>query len=137
MNRFAALFGGIVVVGIGSLGMTTFHASTIPYAKGDVKVHCRNGNTAAFVTPQKISIKVGDAIEWSTAGSVVADSIQITLKDPKQAWPFNGAAPSGGGTVGSGAAQTRGTFGYNVIVVCRKAGGGTERVVIDPDIIID
>jgi hypothetical protein len=71
------------------------------------------------------------------AGEVVSDSVVITLKDPQQVWPFAGARPSGGSDgANTGAAITRGTYGYNVRLLCRMPGG-TRSVVIDPDVIVD
>lgn len=106
-------------------------------ASSQVQVHCPSGNNAAFVTPQQVRIAVGDSVEWAMSGPVASDSLIITLKDPTRAWPFSGNPPRGQGTARSGRAATRGTFAYAVSLICRVQGGGTQPVVIDPDIIIE
>jgi len=102
-----------------------------------VMVHCPNGNQAAFVSPAEITIPVGDSIEWRMTGQVTSDSLSISLKDQEQAWPFAGALPRGTTSAQTGNARTKGTYGYNVHLRCRVAGGGSLPVTIDPDIIID
>jgi plastocyanin len=99
-------------------------------------VHCRAGNTPAFVTPVRVRIALGDTVEWRAAGNIVTDSIFISLKDSTQTWPFEGTPSSGGPVTRTLAAVTPGTYGYNVTVLCRVPGGGVQREVIDPDIII-
>jgi len=106
-------------------------------APSRVMVHCPAGTQGAFVTPPQVKVAVGDTVQWRMAGAVVSDSVVITLKDPQQAWPFTGARPSGGPDgANTGAARTRGTYGYNVRLLCRMPGG-TQSVLIDPDVIID
>jgi hypothetical protein len=99
--------------------------------------HCPNGHQAAFVTPVNDTIAVGDSVVWRTTGQVTSDSLVISLKNSDQAWPFAGSAPSGTTSAQTGKSQTKGTYGYNVHLVCRVPGGGTQSVTIDPDIIIE
>jgi plastocyanin len=105
-------------------------------ATARVMVHCRAGNTPAFVTPQQVRIAVGDTVEWRAAGNIVMDSIYISLKDSTQSWPFEGTPARGGPVTRTLAAVEPGTYGYDVTVLCRIPGGGVRREVIDPDIII-
>ncbi len=136
MTRYVALLGGTMLIGLGSLGLSA--ASSPRLDQGQVMVHCRTGGTDAFVTPKKIRISVGDTVVWRTAGNVVADSLMISLKHPEQqTWPFEGPPPVGGTVVQTGPATQKDSVQYNVTVVCRKAGGGTQHELIDPDIIID
>ena len=127
----------------GSATLLVAAVAAIPFAspraakKSQVMVHCPNGNNAAFVTPPKITIAVGDSIEWRMTGQVVADSLSISLKNPDQAWPFAGPVPEGTTSASTGNAVTKGSYGYNVHLVCRVPGGGTHPVTIDPDIIIE
>jgi len=100
-------------------------------------VHCPNGNQAAFVTPVNDTIAVGDSIVWRMTGQVSATSLVISLKDSSETWPFAGSAPSGTTSAQTGKSRTTGTYGYNVHLVCRVPGGGTQSVTIDPDIIIE
>jgi plastocyanin len=101
-----------------------------------VKVHCRSGETAGFVTPNRVRANVGDDIEWKIAGNVDAESLEITLKDATQSWPFEGEAARGSNRARSGAARDTGTYGYNVRLKCKVQGGESVDEVIDPDIII-
>ncbi len=105
--------------------------------KSQVMVHCPNGNQPAFVTPVHDTIAVGDSIVWRMTGQVTSDAISITLKNADQAWPFSGSLPQGTTSAQSGEATTQGTYGYNVHLSCRKPGGGSTPVTIDPDIIIE
>ena len=137
MNRVHAA-GGIAVLAAAITAALPFDARpSTPMAPSRVMVHCPNGNTGAFVTPASITIAVGDTVEWRMTGEVVSDSIIISLKNPEQQWPFTGAPARGGNVARSGSAQARGTYGYNVSLICRLPGGGTQPVVIDPDIIIE
>jgi plastocyanin len=137
MNRTATLVGGTLLVGLGALGFSSPSATTVRDTK-TVKVHCRNGDNDAFVTPARIRISVGDRLAWTTDGTVVADSIEISLKHPdQQAWPFEGNPPEGGSTVSTRQATTPGTYQYNVTISCRVPGGGHVTETIDPDIIIE
>jgi plastocyanin len=132
MKHNVVLIGGLCVLAIAAAPFTLQPTR----GTGTVRVHCRQGSTAAFVSPQEIRIAVGDAVKWASAGNVVADSIEIELKDDRQSWPFEGAPPMGGDTVMTGAAQRRGTYAYSVKLVCRHPSGNTHEE-IDPDIIID
>ena len=127
----------------GSATLLVAVAAALPFAspraakKSQVMVHCPTGNNAAFVTPPKITISVGDSIEWRMTGQVVSDSLVISLKNPEQVWPFTGPVPAGTTSASTGDAVTKGSYGYNVHLVCRVPGGGTQPVTIDPDIIIE
>ena len=102
-----------------------------------VTVHCPAGDTAGFVTPNTVSIAVGDSVVWRTTGRVVSDSIVISLKNAQQTWPFAGNPSRGGSSARAAGATTVGTYGYNVRLLCRLPGGGRQSVTIDPDIIIE
>ena len=132
----AALFGVLLVNTSSESAPHQPSASTSSRTTARVMVHCSAGNREAFVTPVRIEIAVGDTVEWRAAGNVVADSIVISLKDSTQVWPFEGSPSRGGPITSTAAAVTPGTYGYNVTLVCRGAGGGMRREVIDPDIII-
>jgi len=100
-------------------------------------VHCPAGTNAAFVSPPQVRINVGDNVEWRMDGTVQSDSIIIQLKNADQAWPFAGAAPRSAQSARANNARNRGTYAYNVTLYCRGANESLQRVVIDPDIIID
>jgi len=102
-----------------------------------VMVHCPSGDTTGFVTPNSVTIAVGDSLVWRMTGRVVSDSIVISLKDPQQSWPFLGNPSRGGSNARAVGATTAGTYGYNVRLLCRMPGGGRQSVTIDPDIIIE
>lgn len=128
-------------IGVGALTLLLAGAARVPSPVAPhgkvavVQVHCPAGNKEAFVTPNKVKISLGDDIEWRMGGQVVTESIQISLKDPDQAWPFDGNPSRGAKTARARGAHTPGTYAYNVTLVCQTADGPQE-VVIDPDIII-
>jgi hypothetical protein len=108
----------------------------VALGKGVVMVQCRSGNNGAFVTPQQVTIALGDSVEWRMAGNVESDTLIISPKNPEQAWPFEGTPSRGrSGAVAAGA-RIAGTYSYNITLLCRIPGGGTRQEVIDPDIII-
>ncbi len=135
MKRVVAVAGFMTLLAAG--------IAAVPYsplrapATAQVLVHCPHGGKPGEVSPPQIKIAVGDTIVWRVTGEVTSDTLVISLKDEKQAWPFGGAMPQGKTSARSGDARVRGTYGYNVHLQCRLPGGGSESVVIDPDIIID
>ncbi len=135
MRPVLAIAGVTAILGLGAF--TVAGSTTPPPKTARVMVHCPNGNRDGFVTPASLRISVGDSVQWRMTGQVAANSLVISLKDAKQAWPFAGAAPSGDSTATAPAARDTGTYAYNVTLECRVAGGGTQHVVIDPDIIIE
>lgn len=135
MKHVLAVAGFAIVVAAGSAALPF---GTSPAAKtARVMVHCPNGNQPGFVTPASVTIAVGDSIEWRMTGQVTSDSLIISLKNPQQAWPFAGSPPRGGSSARTLNARTAGTYGYNVGLRCRTPNGGSQPVVIDPDIIIE
>ena len=135
MRRVFAVAGSatLLVVGVASMPFAPRHAAQT----SRVMVHCPNGDQPAFVTPPRITIAVGDTVEWRMTGQVTSDSLIISLKDPEQAWPFAGPVPKGASSARTGNARAKGTYGYNGHLHCRLPSGGTESVTIDPDIIIE
>jgi plastocyanin len=134
MKSVFAVTGIAVLIAIGSAASP----SAAPVrATAQVQVHCPNGPTAAFVTPQQVRVAVGDTVEWRMTGQVLSDTLVITLKDSTQAWPFTGSVPVGQSSAATGRATTVGTYGYAVRLLCRQPNGGALPVVIDPDIIVE
>jgi hypothetical protein len=135
MKRVVAVAGFVTLLAAG--------VAAIPYsppraaATEQVMVHCPNGGQPGKVTPEPVKIVLGDTILWKMTGQVQSDTLVITLKDERQAWPFDGAMPKGKTSAKSGEARVKGTYGYNVHLLCKRPGGGSDSVVIDPDIIID
>ena len=145
MKPVFAIVTGLVLVSVAAAALPS--VSTLRAKTATVTVHCANGADSAFVTPARVRIAVGDSVEWEMAGNVASDSIVITLKDSKRTWPFAGRAPRGRGRADAQAgvrsdvranrAHTRGTFAYNVDLLCHVPGGGARPIRIDPDIIIE
>lgn len=135
MKRVLAVAGLTTVLAAG-IAAVPFSPRRAPESV-KVMVHCPNGNREGFVTPPRVTIAIGDTVEWRMTGQVPSDTLVITLKNPEQAWPFGGALPRGKSSAATGDARVKGTYGYNVHLQCRRPGGGSEPVVIDPDIIID
>ena len=135
MKRVVAVAGFVTLLAAGIAAVP--FSPVRPAATAQVMVHCPNGNQPASVTPQQVTIAVGDSIVWRMTGQVTSDTLVISLKDENQAWPFSGAMPKGQTSARTGAARAKGTYGYNVQLQCRLPSGGSEPVVIDPDIIIE
>ncbi|MDP1889739.1 MAG: hypothetical protein Q8K55_02505 [Gemmatimonadaceae bacterium] len=135
MKRIVVVAGFVTLLAAG-IAAVPFSPVRAP-GSAKVMVHCPNGGQPGKVTPPRIKIAVGDSIEWRMTGQVTSDTLVITLKNPEQAWPFGGAMPHGRTSAQTGDARVKGTYGYNVHLQCRRPGGGSEPVVIDPDIIID
>ena len=133
-------FAAVALAAVGAAATVTT-ATTAPQPErarvARVQVHCPQGNREAFVTPARLRIGVGDTVEWNMAGPTPSDSIIITPKSDDQVWPFDGEPARGGARARGNRAQRRGTYSYNVDMLCRVRGGEPQRVVIDPDIIID
>lgn len=140
MRRFTTFKIAAVVIGVVAVA-TAPSAPSAPSARlastARAQVHCPNGNNEAFVTPAVLRIALGDSVEWNMAGPVPSDSIVITPKDSAQAWPFDGTPSRGGANARANRARVRGTYSYNISMLCRAQGRGLQRVTIDPDIIID
>lgn len=135
MRRIPLIIGSAVAV---VAAATTFASADAHQPRtAQVMVHCPAGNRDAFVTPQQVTVSVGDDVEWRMTGQVASDSIIISLKDGDQQWPFNGRPSRGGTSARARNAQTPGTYGYNVTLQCRIPGQGVQEVVIDPDIIVN
>ena len=135
MRLVLAIASASAMIGLGAFAVPG--STTPPPKTARVMVHCPNGNRAAFVTPDSLHIAVGDSVEWRMTGQVAANSLEISLKDSTQEWPFAGTPPSGDSSATAPDAESKGTYRYNVTLECRAAGGGTQHVVIDPDIIIE
>ncbi|MHB1095548.1 MAG: hypothetical protein ACYC3F_05180 [Gemmatimonadaceae bacterium] len=135
MKRSVAVAGfvGLLAAGIAAVPYSPLRAPTT----AQVMVHCPNNGQPGKVTPPSIKIALGDTILWQMTGQVTSDTLVISLKDERQAWPFSGAMPRGKTSAQTGEARVKGTYGYNVHLLCRLPNGGSEPVVIDPDIIID
>ena len=135
MTRLPLIVASIVVAAAATTAFTT--AAPRQPRTAQVMVHCPAGNREAFVTPPRVTVSVGDDIEWRVTGQVASDSIVISLKDGDQQWPFTGRPSRGGTSARARNAQTPGTYGYNVTLQCRIPGQGVQEVVIDPDIIVN
>ncbi|MFN8668025.1 MAG: hypothetical protein U0164_12680 [Gemmatimonadaceae bacterium] len=135
MTRLPFIVASLVAATAATTALTA--AGTHQARTAQVMVHCPAGNREAFVTPPRVTVSVGDDVEWRMTGQVASDSIVISLKDDAQQWPFAGNPSRGGTSARARGARTRGTYGYNVTLQCRIPGEGVREVVIDPDIIVN
>jgi plastocyanin len=135
MKRILAIAGITSALALGASALS--RAAVAPPDTKHVQVHCPTGNGGGFVTPASLHITVGDSVQWNTTGQVTSTSLIIALKDTSQAWPFTGAPPRGSTSATAARALRTGTYGYSVTLECRQPGGGSQHVVIDPDIIIE
>lgn len=96
------------------------------------------GNQRDAVQPWEARLLVGDSLEWSLAEPILSDTIDISLKEPQQPWPFaNPERPRGGRVARGHRARDRGRFAYNITLRCPDPDGQPRLVVIDPEFIID
>jgi hypothetical protein len=102
----------------------------------NVAVLCPAGSNPARVQPAIDSISRGDSIRWHMTGPVLSDSVNITLKNAQQRWPFAGTAPHGDSVATTAQAVDSGAYQYRVALWCRVPGGTAQPDTIDPDIII-
>ncbi|HEX4932587.1 MAG TPA: hypothetical protein VFV33_05365 [Gemmatimonadaceae bacterium] len=135
MRRLTLIVGSVLVAAVASTAIASADAHQPRTAQ--VMVHCPAGDREAFVTPPRVTVSLGDDVEWRMTGQVPSDSIVISLKDGNQAWPFTETPPRGGTVARARTAQAQGTYGYNVTLQCRIPNEGVREVVIDPDIIIN
>ena len=133
--KIVVAFAGFAALITAGSAAAPFGTHSVP-GTARVMVHCPEGGKEAFVTPPEVRIAVGDTVEWRTTGSVITESLAISLKNDAQAWPFSGSVPRGRTSARSGRAATAGSYEYAVHLSCRRPGGGTDDVVIDPVISI-
>lgn len=98
-------------------------------------------NTEITVSPWNVRLQQGDEVEWVIAANANSNDITVTPKSTSD-WPFASRGPYNGtkgnparanGMRGSG----RGTYKYNIALVCQSGQNPPDSVIIDPDIIVD
>ncbi len=93
------------------------------------------------VNPWEVRLAQGDEIDWVLDERSDVQEFEIEKKRALGRWPFDGDRPRGrkgeparGRNMKEGA---RGKYSYDIVAQCPTPDGGSRRVVIDPDIIID
>jgi hypothetical protein len=98
-------------------------------------------NTEVTVRPWNVRLRQGDQLEWVIAANANSNDITITPKS-SSGWPFASREPING-TKGRPArangmrANGRGTYKYNIALVCQSGQNPPDSVIIDPDVIVD
>lgn len=94
------------------------------------------------VDPWEVRLAQGDEIDWVLDPRSDVETFEIRKKRALQRWPFDSDHPARGRQGEPARARAmknsaRGRYAYDIIAECPTGTGGTRRVVIDPDIIID
>jgi hypothetical protein len=98
-------------------------------------------NTEVTVSPWNVRLRQGDEVEWVLAANANSNNVTITPKETSD-WPFATRGPFNGakgnparanGMRGNG----RGTYKYNIALVCQSGQNAPDSVIVDPDIIVD
>lgn len=98
-------------------------------------------NTEITVSPWNVRLQQGDEVEWVIAANANSNDITVTPKSTSD-WPFASRGPYNG-TKGNAARANgmrgngRGSYKYNIELVCQSGQNPPDSVVIDPDIIVD
>lgn len=134
--------GALVIVGVaGTLVAVTADARQ---ANVNVSVNARcagRNNTEITVSPWNVRIRQGDQLSWVINANANTSAITITQKDGG-AWPF-AAEPPYRGTKATPAratrmrANARGTYKYNIQLICQSGSNPPDTVLVDPDVIVD
>lgn len=98
-------------------------------------------DTEVTVRPWNVRLAQGDEVEWVLAGDANSDNVTITPKRTSD-WPFANRNPIAGTKRAAARARgmrrnARGVYKYNIELVCQSGDNAPDRIVIDPDIIVD
>jgi hypothetical protein len=118
--------------------------SSAPQATVTVTVNARCAGpkqTEITVSPWNVRMAQGDQINWVIANNANSDNITIEPKD-RTRWPFTNQPPYAGTKAnparGTGMRpNARGTYKYNISLICQQGSNAPDTVVVDPDIIVD
>ena len=107
-----------------------------------VNARCAGPNsTEITVSPWNVRLQQGDEIEWVIAANANSNNITVSPKSTSD-WPFASRGPynaqKGNPARGNGMrANGRGSYKYDITLVCQSGNNPPDNVVIDPDIIVD
>ncbi len=107
-----------------------------------VSARCAGPNsTEITVSPWNVRVQQGDEIEWIIAANANSDNITVRPK-ATSGWPFASRGPFNA-TKGQPARANgmrpngRGSYKYDIELVCQAGNNPPDSVVVDPDVIVN
>lgn len=107
-----------------------------------VNARCAGPNTTQItVQPWNVRLNQGDQLRWVINANANSDEIVVEPKETSR-WPFATRDAMLGtkeqpARTPSMLANGRGTYKYNISLTCQSGNNPPDRVVIDPDVIVD
>lgn len=107
-----------------------------------VSARCAGPNsTEVTVSPWNVRLQQGDEIEWVIAANANSDNISVTPKTTS-GWPFASRGPFNAAKGQPARANnmrpnSRGSYKYNIELVCQAGSNPPDSVIIDPDVIVN
>lgn len=134
----------LLTVPLPVLARELVRTSNAPRAVVQVTVNARcagPSNTEITVSPWNVHLAQGDEIAWVLSANANSNDITITPKETSD-WPFATRGPFNGtkgapARAGGMPGNARGVYKYNIELVCQSGQNPPDRIVIDPDIIVD
>jgi hypothetical protein len=140
MARWITRVGGVLVASTIVLAATPW--SSRATVQVTVTARCAGPNsTEITVRPWNIRLQQGDEIEWVIAANANSEDITVTPKN-SSGWPFASRGPYNGSKAQPTRANgmrpnSRGSYQYNIQLVCQSGNNPPDSVLVDPDIIVD
>jgi plastocyanin len=136
----------LLVVGIAApllLAARTARTASVPATvQVTVNARCAGPNsTEITVRPWNVRLQQGDEVEWVLSANANTNALTITPKASSD-WPFAARGPYAS-TRGNSArangmrANGRGSYKYDISLICQAGNSAPDTVVVDPDIIVD
>jgi hypothetical protein len=139
--RLMAIVLPVAVLAIGSAAMVRSEPlQTSTVRPVDVKITCTGDGVQFSISPYRVRLNVGDAVDWRLVDSPNVTEFSIDRKVGKP-WPFTESPPYRGGrgnpAKGRGMdPKADGTYPYNIAATCSPTDGSQRYIVIDPDMIV-
>lgn len=138
--RWTMGMGGVLLAAAAVMAATPW--SSRATVRVTVNARCAGPNTTEVtVSPWNVRLAQDDEVEWVIAANANSNDITITPKETSD-WPFASRGPftatKGRAARGNGMRQNgRGTYKYDITLVCQSGNNAPDSVRIDPDIIVD
>ena len=140
MARWITAVGGVLVASTIVLAATPW--SSRATVRVTVSARCAGPNsTEITVSPWNVRLQQGDEIEWVIAANANSEDITMTPKSTS-GWPFASRGPFNASKARPTRANgmrpnSRGSYQYNIQLVCQSGNNPPDSVLVDPDIIVD
>lgn len=107
-----------------------------------VSARCAGPNsTEITVSPWNVRLQQDDEVEWIIAANANSNNITVTPK-ATSGWPFASRGPFIAGKGQPARANGmrpngRGSYKYDIQLVCQSGNNPPDSVVVDPDVIVN